>query len=338
MNKEQLKEEIYNPFESMTFTNDRCFLCGVSLDNENKSVEHIFPKWLQNRYDLWNAKLTILNKETITYKHLTIPCCKPCNNIHLKKIEDKVDFAVKNGFDEFKKLDNTTIAQWLMKIKYGLLFKELSLKSDIRNPESQSILNSKDFDDFKVLYTFLQSVRFESKFDIQKPWSILKFQLLSENEKEYFGHDFIPGKMFCMQMGEIGIIACFQDNGMHGDFFKSVSGDFLNFKLHPIQFKELCARVHYKSSIVEINPKYLTSFTNHEEGKMSIMSVGESPRHIKEWENEEYAAILSFHLYGTIDKKDSLYHENGEVSSWLYSMSGNIAEYNSLEIGDFKER
>jgi hypothetical protein len=28
---------------------DRCFLCGCSLNAENKSVEHVFPKWLLDR-------------------------------------------------------------------------------------------------------------------------------------------------------------------------------------------------------------------------------------------------------------------------------------------------
>ena len=38
----------YDPFKSMTFTYDKCFLCGETLNKENSSDEHVFPKWSQN--------------------------------------------------------------------------------------------------------------------------------------------------------------------------------------------------------------------------------------------------------------------------------------------------
>lgn len=47
----------YNPFEKMTFTYDKCFLCGEILTDENSTEEHIYPKWLQNKFDLWDKQL-----------------------------------------------------------------------------------------------------------------------------------------------------------------------------------------------------------------------------------------------------------------------------------------
>ena len=80
----------FNPFDQMTFTNDRCFLCGELLTDVNRSKEHVYPKWLQNKFNLWNASLILLNNTPIRYKDLTIPCCKRCNGIMSNKIEKSV--------------------------------------------------------------------------------------------------------------------------------------------------------------------------------------------------------------------------------------------------------
>ncbi|GGG07630.1 hypothetical protein GCM10010916_25630 [Paenibacillus abyssi] len=36
----------YDPFKEMTFTYDRCFMCGIFLDDDINTDEHVFPKWL----------------------------------------------------------------------------------------------------------------------------------------------------------------------------------------------------------------------------------------------------------------------------------------------------
>lgn len=38
----------------------RCFMCREILTNENKTVEHIYPKWLQKHCGLWDQKITLL--------------------------------------------------------------------------------------------------------------------------------------------------------------------------------------------------------------------------------------------------------------------------------------
>ena len=83
----QLINNFYSPFENMIFSYDRCFLCGKKL--KRKTVEHVFPKWLMNDFDLWDQKITLLNQTKINYRQLIIPCCKECNNVYLSKVEKK---------------------------------------------------------------------------------------------------------------------------------------------------------------------------------------------------------------------------------------------------------
>jgi len=68
--------DFYRPFLEKTYTWDNCFLCGIRLGEKN-TEEHIFPKWLQHKFELWDQKLILTNKSKIPYRNLTIPCSTP---------------------------------------------------------------------------------------------------------------------------------------------------------------------------------------------------------------------------------------------------------------------
>lgn len=45
-------------FLKLRLNDDHCVLGGCSLDDDSRSDEHVIPKWLQAKYDLWNQKLS----------------------------------------------------------------------------------------------------------------------------------------------------------------------------------------------------------------------------------------------------------------------------------------
>lgn len=96
---------IFKDLEEHTYTADKCFLCGTVLTKTNKTEEHVIPKWLQHRFNLWDQKLTLLNGSLIPYRSLIVPCCFQCNNIHLKPFEDKIKAAFESGYESFKRID-----------------------------------------------------------------------------------------------------------------------------------------------------------------------------------------------------------------------------------------
>jgi hypothetical protein len=54
-----------------------CFLCGRRLGSRNRADEHIIPRWIQERFQLWNQTLTLLNGTTIAYRQLVIRAALP---------------------------------------------------------------------------------------------------------------------------------------------------------------------------------------------------------------------------------------------------------------------
>lgn len=319
----------YNPFESMTFTNDRCFLCGELLNEENSSDEHIFPKWLQNKFDLWDKEITLLNGSQIKYRMLKIPCCKDCNGEILSTgLEKKIGEAVEGGYDNFIKLEEKVIFQWLLKLSYGMLFKELSLNVNLRNPNEGKIMTPEILKNFNTMYLLLKTVLYDTEF-VNKPWSILIFKVKTMNEKMYNGRDFIPLNCYFMRMNDIGIIANLQDGGVQQEFFNEVMREFIGVELEEIQFSEICAKVLYKCSLYKKSP-YFTFIMPKELGnKCTVITHPMSGDIFEEWDNREYAEYLVNELIPWGANINDIYI-NGEVMTYLYNEDGSIKELNYI--------
>src|SRR4051794_32019108 len=97
-------------FDIQRLSDDFCYLCGESLSTGG-TLEHVFPKWLLRRHNLWNDELVLLNNTAIKYSQLTIPCCDNCNNVHLSGVENRVRTAIETGYEETVKLPNVVMYQ-----------------------------------------------------------------------------------------------------------------------------------------------------------------------------------------------------------------------------------
>lgn len=247
---------LYHPFESMSFNYEKCFLCGTALSGKN-SVEHVFPKWILNRYNLWNQKLMLPNRTPITYRQLIIPCCTTCNNVYLSQVEKTIQESLESGFQWFINLDELIIFQWIAKIYYGLLFKDLSLLVHRKGKEKGTILSSEQLKRYQMLHELLQSVRVKFEFDLGIPWSIFIFRTHQYGDERDFDYYDMPSLNFSIRIGEVGIVACLGDNGALKEDYAVYLEQFKDIKLHPIQFNEIAAFLTYKTTLINRTPNYL---------------------------------------------------------------------------------
>ena len=128
----------YDPRDHRYLRKDRCFLCGVKLTPTTRTAEHVFPKWLLNRYGLWDHRISLLNRTDISYRQVRVPSCKRCNNVFLGALERRVRRAVEGGYEAFNTLSRPVIFQWLTKIYFQILYSYawigISLSPDIVTP------------------------------------------------------------------------------------------------------------------------------------------------------------------------------------------------------------
>ena len=162
------------------YSGKRCFYCGVLLRG-NRTREHVFPRWLQERFGLADKHLTLLNGTTIPYRQLTVPCCATCNNVHLSKLEMRVRKLLFDSTITAARRDLKDIYIWTNKILLGILYAERLLPLNRRYPKGRPILPPAWHDAFNMTHFLIQGLRFPIKFTAEGkeriPGSVFLFDL-----------------------------------------------------------------------------------------------------------------------------------------------------------------
>lgn len=304
----------YTNFKEETFNDDSCFLCGKECDS--KTAEHIFPKWLQHKYELWNQRLTITNDTAIPYRNLTVPCCKKCNNEDLSRMEENFQVLLDRSFENLSINDEQVIFQWTAKILYATRYKELSLLFDRKQPNLGSILTPSELEKYSSLHLFLQSIRFKTHFNSPKPWSLFIFKC---KDDKFFYHNNIEGLCVSMKFGKVAITIIFEDNNVIENF---MSG-FKKLKNYPInfaQYLEINCNLFYSAVIKDNVPKYITSYDDSKK-EINVLTVG--TLRSRKWDNKEYAMFFDFLLKRSgIEIGHSVLQADGTISSFLIDENG----------------
>lgn len=119
-----------------------CFLCLRPFDSEvQKTLEDVVPKWLLKRQGLGNAVAKLPDGRLLQYGRRKIPCCRDCNQRMAAQLEQPVSDAFAFGFEAVADLNPTLLFVWLGKLFYGTRFKETGLRANVRNPESEPMLD-----------------------------------------------------------------------------------------------------------------------------------------------------------------------------------------------------
>jgi hypothetical protein len=312
---------IHSSYGKQELDDKCCFLCGKDLIKEC-SVEHVFPKWLLKKYNLWNQKkIVLLNASTLPYRQLTIPCCVECNTQHLSRVDGEVSKSVKEGFESARKVPEKSWYLWVAKIFYGILRKEVSLAIDRANLSKGNILTEDVLDSFKSLHLFLQAFRGMHRFNGDVPYTILLCNLHDIGEKFDFRDNLFQSTV-AVRMGEIGIIVSFEDGGLVKDTYGKYVNEVDGRKLHPVQFIELYAKVTYQVKLLQTPLTYETAF--HVEGqRIATTQIVNYSTYVEEWDQEEFSHLLNFHVSQWVD--DGVEYPFPEkVSTWMVDGAGDI--------------
>jgi hypothetical protein len=236
-------ELIYAPERDMAFSNDRCFLCGISLTTKNRTDEHVVPAWVQREFALSNERIVLLNGTSMPYRQLTIPCCSICNGTYLAPIEQRVADAYRAGRAGFEALDRWDIYSWLGKIFYGLLFRERLLPIDRTGQTPGRIVPPELLAMFFTHHLLLQRVRGVVDCD-GFPASVFLFdaQETTKSRRQNFDlKDSLEAPAIAVRLGPVAIFAALQDFGALETIRMPQWDIARRLALAPVQFAEVFA-------------------------------------------------------------------------------------------------
>jgi hypothetical protein len=304
--------------------NNGCFLCGAL--NPSISQEHVFPKWLQHRYNLWNQRLILLNDTFIQYRNLRVPCCATCNNEPLSRLEAKISSAVASGYKACVELDPRLWYLWAGKLFYGVLRKELTLPLNRAQPSNGGIVSEAALKSFSNLHRFLQGIRGNHTFLEEPPYSVLVCNVYDLGEQ--FDYSFADSSRYmtlAIRMGEVGVIVAFEDASLtaksYGRYITEVDGR----KLHPLQFDELYAKVTYQVSLINNGIHYVTAEITDSSSYQQTQVIGNP--YLLEWSQEEFSLVLRAHVsqwFKSNVEDTGWFVTPNLVPTWMTDDAGNL--------------
>jgi hypothetical protein len=233
---------VYWRYRDMAVDHDHCFLCGSLLSADTRTEEHVFPRWLQRRFNLWDERLTLMNRTTIRYRGLTIPCCRSCNTQWLSRVETEVSAAFESGYAAVRKLDPTLLCLWMWKLYYGIHFKEVALPVERRDEASRPIVSADYLGRFAEIHHVLQALRNTVRFRYV-PGSLFVYEAQVPDRPEHqFDYRDAPLRPFlAVRAADTVVIAAFDWEAManlvHAPRLEAAAA----LPLHPFQFTELAA-------------------------------------------------------------------------------------------------
>ena len=283
--------------ENRAFGSDVCFLCARSLTQLGSTSEHVIPRWAQRRYYLWDQSITLLNKSSIPYRYLTVPCCEECNKYHLQPIENLVLAASEQGAVAVRGLPKRVLFLWLGKILYGLLYREVLLPFDRSQPEQGSIVSETVLAHYVHHLRLLQEARGKLEAVDFTPGSVFVFntQIPREPKLQWDFIDDINHLTIGIRIGKVGIVAALADGGAQ-EMSPIVPQDVFELPLHPLQFREVCATIAYRATTATRTAKHITiEGMPHKTYQLPLMGWSLKPL-FEEWNAANYAKYLAFYL------------------------------------------
>lgn len=316
--------------EGLQLASAECFLCANRITDGHYTQEHVIPAWAQRRHNLWNQRLVLLNGTEIPYRQLTVPCCDDCNRNRLRAIEDSLSQTVEHGHKAVKALPQERLFLWLSKIFFGILYKELFLLLDRADPSGPAIITADFLRRYNTQRFFLQQAREKVRLVDFSPGSVFVFpmQALPRPEQEWDLHDNVDTQFIGCRVGKVALLASLGDGGAQR-YFEDEYADMQDVPLHPLQFRELCARFSYRSSLATRTPKYITiQGSPHYVHQMPLGGFSMKPL-FEEGNPGAYAAFL--HHYTQVPV-EYLFDPPAKVRTWLRTASGepsfmDVAQY-----------
>jgi hypothetical protein len=314
-------EWVYSPERDRSFSEDRCFLCGTSLDATNGTEEHVFPKWLQEAFRLWDEKITLLNGTTIPYRRLTIPCCATCNQLVLGPIEKRMAAAHASGHRAMTEVEPTDWFIWLGKILYGFLFREMFLPVDRRDLSAGPVVDGELMARFGMHHLFLQAARGIVTWS-DFPASIFLFESQESTVDVRRNFDFADSPALLVvgiRMGHTSVFAVLQDFGALTTLGLRKFEEASRISLAPLQYKEVFAVGVSAASHFNRTPKFIVAGTDTKIEVVVMPLAGFSGLPLFDpWDGDLYKQLLGFYVGLPANELGG----DGQVITWLVDDDG----------------
>jgi hypothetical protein len=307
-----------------------CFACGGTPSSG--AGEHIIPKWLQNRYRLFDERLTLLNGTLVPYRRLTVPCCIECNTGFLSLIETSVQSITQRG-GAVNAEERISVARWLSKILIGILVKETNLAFDRSRADRGPIVAPNAIDELRHCHFVMQSARKITSFSClhsEFPFSLYFYTVANCRENDKFDLSTnLAGQSIAVRLGRLAAIFV-NDGGLQMEVGPKGPFGLSGSDLSEMQFREVAARIHYKAALRDATHSYVT-FENENLVQVEQLNVtpfsgylpnSEEFRIFRDWNEVELSFAMS--TYMRVDRSTIFDEVSQTCRTTLFDSDGTL--------------
>lgn len=274
---------------------DSCFICGTKKADVEFNNEHVLPKWLLKRYNLFNEGIGLSNRKTVKYSQYKIKCCKKCNTLLGNKIETPISNGLKGEYEQVKKFieeNHNLVCIWLTLIAFKTFLNDRRFKFDYEN--DTKISDFYDYKGFHHLHCVIRSIYTGCQIDKFVLGSL--FILPTTNKDNYF--DYIDSYEFhssYINLGGISLIYIYND----AEYIKFRQTKYMEYvgtkKFNIIQCRELYCKMSYLNTIIKNRPKFSTGL-NKDKNTLTIFPTIDRDMTLNTFNKKSYGELLYFYI------------------------------------------
>lgn len=241
---------------------DACFVCGAKKDSTVFSDEHVIPRWVLKKHDLFDRDITLPNGKTFRYSKYKVPCCKSCNSMLGNNLEQVISKGFEGSHEDSERFLNenrSLVFRWFCLLLIKTNLSDKNFRKDYFSEDK--ISDSYNWDELHHIHCLARSIYTNVDIDEDVYGSMFIYPATDFDDGEVFDYvDLNSTGVVMVRIGGSYIICVFNDNEIVSSLIRSRT-DRITGKLNSIQARELYARITYENMRIVDKPKFSTEVT-----------------------------------------------------------------------------
>lgn len=247
-----------------------CFVCGVQPGTVPFNDEHVIPRWVLRRFELFERTITLPNGSTFRYGQYKVPCCEGCNTVLGESIEKPVSAITEGGLEavaaHVKEKGPWLLFYWLVLIYFKTHLRDLRLRESLdgRLGSNEKIGDRYDWEGMHHLHCLIRSPLVEASLCPEVLGSLYILPVDAQPLPEPFDYaDLYQGQAVLVRLGSVCLVAVLNDAGAASSIFAPALRR-LHLPLNPLQAREILARLAFINASLEVRPEFFSEVSAEE--------------------------------------------------------------------------
>lgn len=289
---------------------DHCFLCGDSPETKVFNDEHIIPKWVLRKLDIYKDKITLPNKAKIPYERYVVPCCEECNSFLGENVEYDIQSAFENGHESLSEYINKNgtkkLFLWVALIFFKTHLKDSYLRKHLdKRKGTETIASDYDWSFMHHIHCLVRTLKTGVEFDDRCFGSMIILPAkISSSYSQFDFCDTYASNSIMLRIGDVAIVSVLDDSCASSYFFKPYY-EKITGGCSPLQLREILAHLTLLNNKLKYRPSFFTKFDRFTQ-TVSISTELPDVMELNEYTSGEFGELLYSKVHEYIGKVISL--------------------------------